>query len=87
MRDLALLSVSSQSIGRVKPTIRTLFLSDKDGRKRQVSGARGESKVREGSPKKIMLEPRAEEWVTFSHTDSEKGTPFAEAWRYSRGVA
>ena len=29
MRDLALLSGSSQSIGRVKPTIRMLFLSDK----------------------------------------------------------
>ena len=28
MRDLALLSGSSQSIGRVKPTIRRLFLSD-----------------------------------------------------------
>ena len=28
MRDLALPSGSSQSIGRVKPTIRTLFLSD-----------------------------------------------------------
>ena len=51
-----------------------------------MSGAQGESKVREGSPKKIMLEPSAEEWVTLSHTDSEKGTPFAEAWRYSRGV-
>lgn len=52
-----------------------------------MSGARGESKVREGSPKKIMLELSAEEWVTFSYTDSEKGTPFAEAWRYSSGVA
>ena len=51
-----------------------------------MSGAQGESKVREGSPKKIMLDPSAEEWVTFSHTDSEKGTPFAESWRYSRGV-
>ena len=43
--------------------------------------------VREGSPKKIVLELSAEGWVTFSHIDSEKGTPFPEAWRYSRGVA
>lgn len=54
MRDLALLSGSSQSIGKVKPTIRMLFLSDMMVGRRQVSGALGES-GQEGSPKKMVI--------------------------------
>lgn len=44
-------------------------------------GAWVESNFGEVSPEKLMLEPSAEECVAFSHVESEKEIPFAEAWR------
>ena len=44
-------------------------------------GAWVESKVGESSPEKLMLELSAEDCVAFSHVESEKEIPFAEAWR------